>query len=456
MNTKLLTIIATGLVLSTSTMGAQATDCATTASIAYEHAKVKNYAAAEEPLWKVRKECPTYSVATFQFGKKLLEAKYKKAADADKLNIANEEIALWKERFQYFPGKTKIGDMHSSIGQLMYDNKIGTKETQFAEFHKAWTEDKNNVKNPKNVYTYFYLLVELHGEGKRELQDVFNLYDKVIEKIEDEESNKAETIATLTEKEESGTALTSKEKKKLKRSTIILSNYSKVKAGVNQKLGELADCKNLIPLYNGQFESKKTDVNWLKGAASRMSAKECTEDPLFFKLVESLHKAEPSAKSAYYLGLLAMKDKKTTTALEYFNQSAELETKGSDKAKVYFKIAEVMKKKGSKGKARSYYRKALKYKPSMGVCYLRIASMVASSANNCGNDVFSKRAVYWLAENYARRAGKVDPSLKKTAAKFAANYKAKAPTKTDIFNNPGITSVSIGCWIGETVRVPKL
>ena len=48
-----------------------------------------------------------------------------------------------------------------------------------------------------------------------------------------------------------------------------------------------------------------------------------------------------------------MKDKNTTTALKYFNQSAELETKTSDKAKVYFKIGEVMKKKGSLGKARS-------------------------------------------------------------------------------------------------------
>ncbi|MEW7290194.1 tetratricopeptide repeat protein [Aquimarina sp. 2304DJ70-9] len=456
MNTKVLTIIATGLVLSTTTMSAQATDCATTASIAYEHAKVKNYDAAEEPLWKVRKECPTYSVATYQFGQKLLEAKYKKATAADKAKLANEKISLWKERFQYFPGKTKIGDMHANIGQLMHDNKIGTKETQFAEFKKAWTEDKANVKNPKNVYTYFSLLVDLHGEGKKELQRVFDLYDEVIEKIEDEESNKAKTISELTVKEESGTALSNKEKKTLKRSTIILSNYSKVKSGVNQKLGELADCKNLIPLYTGQFDAKKADINWLKGAAGRMSSKDCTDDPLFFKLVEALHKAEPSAKSAYYLGILALKDRKTTTALKYFNQSAELETKGSDKAKVYFKIGEVMKKQGSKGKARSYYRKALKYKPSMGVCYLRIASMVAGSANNCGTDVFSKRAVYWLAENYARRAGKVDPSLKSTAAKFAANYKAKAPSKTDIFNNPGITSVSIACWIGETVRVPKL
>ncbi|WP_108867443.1 tetratricopeptide repeat protein [Aquimarina aquimarini] len=456
MNTKVLFILATGLALSTTSVNAQATDCANTASIAYEHAKVKNYEAAEAPLWKVRKECPTYSVATYQFGQKLLKAKYKKATGDAKVAVAKEQIELWKERFQYFPAKTKIGDMHSDIGQLMYDNKIGTKDTQFAEFDKAYTKDKASFKRPKKLYTYFSLFVDLHGEGKKELQGVFNLYDDVTEKIENEESRLAKIIAELTEKEEAGTALSSKEKRKLKNSGINLTAFSKVKAGINQKLGELADCKNLIPLYNGQFEAKKTDVSWLKSAAGRMSAKECTDDPLFFKLVEALHTAEPSSKSAYYLGILALKDKKTTTALKYFNQSAELETKASDKAKVYFKIGEIMKRQGSKGKARSYYRKALKQKPSMGVCYLRIASMIAGSANNCGADVFSKRAVYWLAENYARRAGKIDPSLRSTSAKTAASYHGRAPSKTDIFNNPGVTSVKIGCWIGETVRVPKL
>lgn len=457
MNTKVLFTLAAGWVVGASSVNAQATDCATTASIAYEHAKVKNYTAAEEPLWKVRKECPTYSVATYQFGQKLLEDKLKKAkTPADKTKYSNEIIALLKERFQYFASKTKVGDMHSDIGQLMFDNKIGTKEAQFAEFDKAYKEDKKNFKGAKKLYTYFSLLVDLQDAGKKDLQDVFDMYDDITEKIEAEESAKAKTIAELTEKEESGVTLSSKEKRTLKNANINLGAYSKVKAGINQKIGARADCENLIPLYTGQFDAKKTDVKWLKGAAGRMSAKECTGDPLFFKLVEALHEAEPSAKSAYYLGILAMKDKNTSKALEYFNQSAQLETKASDKAKVYYKIAEVMRKKGSYGKARSYYKKALANKPSMGGCYLKIASMVAKSANNCGADVFSKRAVYWLAERYAIKAGKVDPSLKKTANGTAANYKAKAPSKTDIFNNPGITSVKIGCWIGETVKVPKL
>ena len=52
----------------------------------------------------------------------------------------------------------------------------------------------------------------------------------------------------MTEKEEAGTALSAKEKKKLKNAGININAYSKVKAGINQKIGERADCKNLIPL----------------------------------------------------------------------------------------------------------------------------------------------------------------------------------------------------------------
>ena len=457
MKTTFLFTIATGLVMGTSSIMAQASDCATKASIAYENAKVKNYDAAETSLKELRKDCPTHSLATFQFSQKLYEAKYKEAkTDAEKSKIANELITVWKERYQYFPSKTKVGDMYSDLGQLMHDNNIGTKETQFEEFKKGWDKDRESFSNPKNIYTFFSLLVDLQSEGKKDIQDVFDLYDEVIDKMESEENEKAKIVAELTEKEESGATLSSKEKRNLNIYGKILTNYSKVKAGVNQKLGELADCKNLIPLYSGQFDEKKNNVAWLKSAAGRMSSKECTDDPLFFKLVEALNTAEPSAKTTYYLGLLAMKDGKTSKARDYFNKSAELETKPNDKAKVYMKIAEILRKQGSYGQARTYYKKALANKPSLGSAYLRIASMIASSANSCGTDVFSKRAVYWLAESYARKAGKIDPGLSSNANATAANYKAKAPSKTDIFNNPEIKSVKIGCWIGETVKVPNL
>ena len=86
-----------------------------------------------------------------------------------------------------------------------------------------------------------------------------------------------------------------------------------------------------------------------------------------------------------------------------------------------------------------------------------IASLYASSANDCGNTQFEKRAVYWLAAKVARKAGKVDASLKKNGEKSALSYEGRAPTKTDIFTegNAG-TSIKLNCWIKTSVTVPNL
>ena len=83
--------------------------------------------------------------------------------------------------------------------------------------------------------------------------------------------------------------------------------------------------------------------------------------------------------------------------------------------------------------------------------------MYAKSANNCGSDNFSKRAVFWLAANTAEKAGRVDGRLKKTAAQNAASYRASAPTKAEIFQkgNAG-QPLNIGCWINITITVPEI
>jgi hypothetical protein len=83
--------------------------------------------------------------------------------------------------------------------------------------------------------------------------------------------------------------------------------------------------------------------------------------------------------------------------------------------------------------------------------------MYAKSANNCGTDNFSKRAVYWLAANEAAKAGRTDPTMKKNASKSIANYEAKAPTKSEIFSSGRAGQViKVECWIQRSVTVPSL
>ena len=456
MKTKFILFLS-GVLLSSGALQAQANqECATTASLAYSDAKAKNYEAAYPRIQTLRKECPTFSLATYQYGEIILKHKLKSASAAEKAVIAEDLIKLYEERLKHFPTKTDASEVLVDVAMVKYENKLGTTEDQFAAFDKAFQEDPEGF-NAKSLYTYFNLLIELQDAGKKELQDVFDSYDSVTAVIEKQENEMAQGLAKLLEKQEAGETLTAKEKDRLNAYEINLKAYSQVKGGVNGLLGQRADCDNLIPLYTKDFEARKTDINWLKSAAGRLSAKDCTEDPLFFKMVEALHKQEPSAKSAFYLGQLAEKDGNSSKALDYYNQAAELETNANDKARVYMMIASNNKKAGRYGQARTYYRKALDAKPSNGRAYLMIADMIADSANSCGTTTFEKRAVYWLAADYASKAGRVDPSIASNANQAAAAYRGRAPQKQDIFSE-GMAgkTISLGCWIGESVRVPSL
>ncbi|MCW8981165.1 MULTISPECIES: hypothetical protein [Altibacter] len=453
MKTKALLILATLSITFGGTVLAQApNDCNITLSLFAEPAKAKNYEAALPHYEKVIKECPTFSLATYQYAERMFKYFIEKG---DKSKV-DDLIKSYELRLKYFPDKTKEGDVLSDIAQVKYDNNIGTKMEEYKAFEEAYTKDEENFTSPKSLYTYFSLAVDLYNDGQLDLQEVFDLYDIEYAKIEKEESQLAEKLTALIEKQEAGTQLTNREEKLMKAYETNLEAYGKVKGSVDGKLGQLADCPNLVPLYNKDFEAKKDDITWVKRAAGRLSAKDC-DDPLFFKLVQQLHTLEPSAKSAYYLGKLAEKDNKSSKALEYFNQAADLETNPSDKAKVYYSIAENFRQKGSLGSARSYYLKMVEAKPSAGIAYLKIANMYAASANNCGTTTFEKRAIYWKAAEMADKAARVDASIAGTARATASSYRERAPQKTDIFSE-GMAgkTITFNCWVGGSVRVPNL
>ncbi|NJW53125.1 tetratricopeptide repeat protein [Salinimicrobium oceani] len=456
MKTKLILFLS-GVLLGTGALQAQANqECATTAALAYSDAKANNYDAAWTRIQTLRKDCPSYHIATYQYGERILKDKLDKAPEGEKKAVAQELIALYKERLQHFPAKTDAGKVNADIAQIMYDAQIGTTEEQFQAFDKAFKADPNSL-NAKSLYTYFYLLVELQDAGKKDLQEVFDMYDVVTAKLEEQENETAEGLAKLIEKQEAGEELTDKEQKRLNAYEINLKAYSAVKGSINAKLGQRADCDNLIPLYSKDFDQNKSNVEWLKRVNNRLSGKDCTEDPLFVKVSEALHKLEPSASSAYSLGQLAEANGNQAKALEYYNQAAQLQKDPSVRANIYYRIGNQYKEKGQFGQARNFYRKALEAKPSYGRAYLQIAGMIGQSANNCGDTAFEKRAVYWKAAEYADRAGRVDPSISSTANETAAAYRGRAPQRSDIFQNDmqGKT-ITIGCWIGESVRVPNL
>ena len=435
-------------------------ECMTKLSIFHEYVKAKNFDAAYQPWMDVRTKCPKFNNAIYIDGEKILDDKIEKSSGAGKIAFCNDLMKMWKEREENFSSKTPKGEYAANACQLMYDNRelLGKTDLElYACFDAAYNLDKETFTNPKSLYTYFSLMVDLYDAGKKPAADLFNKYDDVVEKVEDEVKNYSGNLNTLIAKVDNGTELTSKEERLKRYYESYLNAYDQISGSIDQKLGDRANCENLIPLYQKGFEDNKSNAVWLQRAAGKMSEKDCTDDPLFFKLVNAFHDLSPSANSAYYLGILKDKEGKSNEAISFYEESIRLETDNFKKASLNNKIGLKLKAKGSYGRARGFFRESLRLNPSNGRPYLSIAAMYAASANDCGDTNFNKRAVFWLAADEARKAGRQDPTLKTASAQTAENYMSKAPTKADIFSaGNGGEVINIGCWIGTSVTVPKI
>lgn len=435
---------------------AQNPECMTNLSIFSEHVKVKNYDAAYTPWKMVYENCPDANWAIYPYGERILKDKIEKSSGADKDKFMKELMGVWQNSMKYFPKKAKLADVIIDECLMKQENNMIKDDEIYSMLGKAFKEDKENFTHPKALYLYFSSLVDLFNGGKKDLQEVFDVYDDVTEKIEVENEKLTDKINKLLPKEENNT-LNSKEKKQLKSWNSYSENYGKIAGSIDSKLGPLADCNNLIPLYEKSFNEKKGDVVWVKRAVGLMFNKECTDDPMFKKLFEAQLALDPSADAYVYGGTLKMKSGDTKAALADFDKALSLETDSKKKSNIAYKVAVINKRKGSKSTARSYAQKAIDFNASNGRAYLLIANLYATSANDCGSTAFEKRAMYWKAADMATRAGRVDPSLSGTASQSAASYLAKAPNKEMIFSS-GMAgkTVTFNCWVGGSIKVPNL
>ena len=429
-------------------------------SIFSEYVKAKNYDAAFEPWMELRERSPKFNSAIYVYGERILKHKIKNSQSDEKVNFINDLLKLWEEKREHFPQKTPLGDILAKSAQLEFDYKeeLGLTSSEiYASFDIAYNEDLTSFNNPKNLYTYFKLLVQLYDNNLKSAEDLFTKYDEISEKVEKEAKNYTNKVNKFISNSEEEITLSTKDQRRVKSYNSFLKAYDQITKGMEKDLGDRGNCDNLIPLYENNFESNQNDGKWLSRAMNRLYGKECDDSQLFVKIVQKKNELEPNASTAYYLGTIKDKQGNSSEALMFYNQAIELETDSYEKAKILFRIATNFRKNGLYSKARSYYMQALGFNPSMGRSYLAIAQMYASSAKNCGNDNFSQRAVYWLASREAMKASRVDGTLRSAAIKSSKNYEAKAPQKSEIFSSGREGEViKISCWINRSVKVPNL
>lgn len=413
--------------------------------------KSKNYEGAYENwLWCLNNS-PKLSVNIYKLGIKIAEHKFKTAKTEDEKTAAVALVRrVFDQRIELYP--KDLAKVYSDYADFLSKAKASDDDV-YEMLEKAYKIDPSKM-GVKSIYRFFEYTTAKNKDSN--VQFIFDTYDVLVKGINEKLDNYAKKLDGYSAKEEAGNVLTSKEKSYQKAYINNSKAIGQVEGGLDRIIVDLSTCERLIPMFTADFEANKENGAWLKSSVSRMYKKDCTEDPLYDKLVEAYVKAEPSPEaSVFYAGIL-LKHNDFNKAKEYFEQAVEQESDPNKKAGYLYKIAQIMKKKGRKSEARSYARKAIANKRSMGKAYLLIASLYASSANSCGKSEFEKKMVYVAALKMAEIAQRVDPANANTAKKYVKSYKSSVPAKKLIFTE-GVQSgapFKIGCWIGETVKIP--
>lgn len=210
------------------------------------------------------------------------------------------------------------------------------------------------------------------------------------------------------------------------------------------------DCDVLVGVFDKKFETLPTDPTErkakVKSYLALMDQKKCQSSDVYGKFVDELIALEPTADAFFFGGNYALSNDNNSKAAEYFSKAVEAEGDGENKDKYLLNLANVKYKQGS-------YKSAFKTAKGVGGDYrgdalVICANSIAATANDCGESTFSRKANYWLANDYIKKA--IAAGAKGVSS---SRFLKNAPGSDEAFSenvNEG-TSVNCSCWGESTI-----
>ena len=380
-------------------------------------------------VWsEVRKKCQREYERIYDDGVIIIQGKIKVTKSlVEKERLVREILKFYDDYYAFF--SSHVEDYEVKKAMIMYYNTVRAKQQMeeiFILLDNGFTKTHDKIKDVNAINLYF------------------NLYF-------DKYKSKDITAERLTEKYFMLKDL-------LNQLQVTYPNNIKAYKTVSTRMDILAKndltCNGVSDYYKKNYIINKDNLKWLLAAISSMPAK-CTSTPTFYMLVEALYKINRTSQSAGFMGLVALKQKKETDAIIYYKESEALEQNPIEKAKLDYIYATQIAI-SDKQKAREFLNRALQFDPKIGKAYLYLAQLYAGSIKECNTNAFEKKALYYLAAMTAQKAVLSDPKLKTQTDKIVDKYmKLSFVHKDKDLENMKGKDYTIGCWINESIVVPK-
>lgn len=207
------------------------------------------------------------------------------------------------------------------------------------------------------------------------------------------------------------------------------------------------DCEVLLPVIDQKFESLPADKEARLKAVNKyiglLEKQKCTDSDTYAKYVEESVAINPTAAGYAGLGNVQLNKGEDSKAVESFKKAVEMEGEGDKKNEYTLGLA------NAQYKAKQYraaFSTAKQVEGDLrGKAMIICGNAVAATANSCGESTFERKANYWLANDYYKKAASLGESV--STGKFLGS----APDQNEGFNE-GVSagsSVSLSCW-GES------
>jgi tetratricopeptide (TPR) repeat protein len=454
MKTKALIVLIAGVLALSA--NAQDFKCEDNYKVLEQKVKEQAYDEAVALLPGLRKSCPKYTIKLYTLGETVLKYKMETTRPEKEKKVFSDDLfALYNEQEKNFPGTG--GVLKKAL--LLHQKKLVTNDDAFKMLDASFASHKASFTDYNVLELYFNLYLERYTKGDKGITQ-----EQFIQKVSDiagqvayAKSQWEDKRAALLKKKET-LMLEDDEAQFLTEAPLSISAFEAVSDNVVKQSSKHFTCDKLEAFYSAQYDKNKADSAWLMGMVTVLSATKCTASATLYTGAQELYKQKPSAQWALALGNLALKkDKKAAAA--YYEEAATLEPDTLKKADIYLTVFNAYRN-SDKAAAKKYAVKSAEFNPKNGKAYLQLAEMYAAAAvqKDCQLSDFDKKAVYWLAIATAKKAEVAEPKYKSTVESLVKRYETKVPTKQDLktANKSKGDTITFGCWINESITVPKL
>ena len=229
---------------------------------------------------------------------------------------------------------------------------------------------------------------------------------------------------------------------------------------------DIFDCEYFKPILQEEYNDDPSNPDVIKSVLVRLKRRGCPDDDPMVKEIDTVWKtyaakinaekqAEFDKNNPASLAKKLYDDGDFEGAASKFQEAINAETDPNKKASYLNSLASIkFRKLAQYGEARRLAKEAAGLRPNWGRPYMLIGDMYAKSARSCGDSWNQRLAIIAAMDKYAY-AKSIDTSVSDEANSRISRYSSSLPAQDEGFMR-GVKagqSVTVGCWISETVKV---